>query len=278
MTALAAASAWHGRLDLRFERRGAGTRLAHAYARMPLAVQRPFYPEGDGVCHVVMLHPPGGMVGGDRLDINVELADGSEALLTTPSAAKWYRANGPASQAVHARVGHGAHFEWLPLETIVFDGARARQTLKVELAPGASFLGWEITRFGRTHGGETFASGEWRAATEVWREGRPLWIDRQQLVGGSALLSSAYGLAGQPVAGGLVCLGHAFEAGFAEQLRALPGAAEGDSGVTRLADGLLCRYRGRSSSAARDWFGALWNAIRHHTRNRPAQPPRIWQT
>lgn len=278
MTALAAAGAWHGRLELDFERRGAGTRLARSYARMPLAVQRPFYPEGDGVCHVVMLHPPGGMVGGDRLEIDVDLAEDSAALLTTPSAAKWYRGERPAGQQVRARVGRDAHLEWLPLETIVFDGAQARQALTVELAPGASFLGWEVTRFGRSHHGERFARGHWRAATEVWRNGRPLWVDRQQLAGGSALLTGAYGLAGQPVTGSLVYVGDAVEAGFVERLRALPAAAEGDSGVTRLADGLLCRYRGASSSAARDWFTAVWDAIRRHTRQRPAQPPRIWRT
>ena len=247
---------------------------------MPLALQRPFHPEGDGVCHVVALHPPGGMVGGDRLDIHVDLQARAEALMTTPSAAKWYRGLAAAEQNVTVRVASGAHAEWLPLETIVFNCAQVSQTLKVELAPDATFLGWEITRFGRSARGETFVDGTWRSVTEIWREHKPLWIDRQRLEGRSELMRSAYGLAGYPVAASLVFVGEALPGELVENIRALSASRdyEGQSGVTRLAEGLLCRYRGSSTALAREWFIAVWDALRRHVRNRAAQPPRIWRT
>jgi urease accessory protein len=247
---------------------------------MPLALQRPFYPEGEQVCHVVALHPPGGMVGGDRLDIDIELRDGAEALVTTPSAAKWYRGVLPAEQRINARVAAGAHLEWLPLETIVFDRAHARQMLHVELAPNATFLGWEVTRFGRSACGETFTEGSWRATTEVWRAGRPLWVDRQRLHGGSAAMRGAYGLAGQPVTGTFVFIGRVVDGAVIERARTLWGAGgyQGEAGATRLADGMLCRYRGPSSADARAWFTAVWDTLRRHVRGRAAQAPRIWRT
>lgn len=280
MSAQLAPATWHGRLAVRLERRGGRTVLARSEARMPLALQRPFYPEGEAVCHVVALHPPGGMVGGDRLEIDIELTEAAQALITTPSAAKWYRGLKVAEQTVSARVAPGAHLEWLPLETIVFDRAQARQTLHVELAPDATFLGWEITRFGRSARGEIFDDGSWRATTEVWRAGKPLWIDRQRLRGGSSAMRSAYGLAGQPVTASLVFVGRAVEGDVIERARAqwVTEGHHGEAGVTRLADGLLCRYRGPSSAEAREWFTAVWDVIRRHVRNRAAHAPRIWRT
>lgn len=276
----AAPVGWHAELWLGFARQGERTALVERRVRMPLAIQRPFYPEGPRVCHILLLHPPGGLVGGDHLDMNLDLQAGSEVLVTTPAAGKWYRGQRAARQIGHLRVATDAHLEWLPQESIVFDGARAEQALHVELAPGATWLGWDITRFGRSASGERFLSGRWRAQTEVWRSGEPLWIDRQQLEGGSHLLDSAYGLAGQPVIGTLAWVGQPVSSeliGAArEQWTALAGP--GEAGVTRLPQGLLCRYRGPSSSAARHWFTRVWDLLRREFRGCGAQPPRIWNT
>ncbi len=276
----APAAGWHGRLALAFERRGARTVLVRARAQMPLAVQRAFYPQGEEVCHVLVLHPPGGMVGGDRLDIEVTLASQARALVTTPSAARWYRATARAAQQVTVRVAAGAQLEWLPLETIVFDGAIASQHLQAELAPGARFAAWEVVRFGRSARGERFTRGSWRTAMEITRAGRPLWIDRQQLAGGSALLRSAYGLAGQPVAGTFAWLGDAAPDALLEAARLAwrEGAYPGEAGVTRLPEGLLCRYRGPSSAAARAWFARVWDLLRRHAWGAGTTIPRIWST
>lgn len=247
---------------------------------MPLALQRAFYPEGEEVCHVLMLHPPGGMVGGDRLDIAVTLGAQARALVTTPSAAKWYRATTPAAQRLTLRLAAGAQLEWLPLETIVFDGAIASQHLQAELEPGARLAAWEVVRFGRSARGERFTRGSWRTAMEVSRAGRPLWIDRQQLAGGSTLMRSAYGLAGQSVAGTFAWLGDAAPDTLIEAARVAwrDAGYPGEAGVTRLAEGLLCRYRGPSSAAARAWFTQVWGLLRRHVWAAPAAIPRIWST
>lgn len=249
-------------------------------ARMPLAVQRPFYPEGPTVCHALVLHPPGGMVGGDKLEISLDVSEAAEALVSTPSAAKWYRGLAPATQTIVQRLAPGARLEWLPQETIVFDGAEVQQSLRVELAPQATWLGWDITRFGRSARGETFSHGSWRMDTEVWCGETPLWIDRQRLAGGSRLLSSRYGLAGAPVVGTLAWLGKTVPAALVETARDQwqAGGYAGDAGVTRLSHGLLCRYRGTSSADARRWFSAVWDLLRRFDRERPACAPRIWNT
>jgi urease accessory protein len=276
----ASAAGWRAELMLGFARQGERTALVDRRVCMPLAIQRPFYPEGSRVCHVLLLHPPGGLVGGDLLDMRLDLQAQSEVLVTTPAAGKWYRGQREARQIGRVQVAADAHLEWLPQESIVFDGALADQQLRVELAPGATWLGWDITRFGRSAGGERFRSGRWRARTEVWREGEPLWIDRQQLDGGSRLLDSAYGLAGQPVIGTLAWIGKAVTPeliGKARELWTTLGET-GEAGVTRLPHGLLCRYRGPSSGVAREWFVQVWDLVRRAHRGRAAQPPRIWKT
>jgi urease accessory protein len=273
--------AWHGRLAASFGRVGARTVLARSQVCMPLALQRAFYPEGSDCCHVLVLHPPGGMVDGDRLDIDIEVGPRAEALVTTPSAAKWYRAAHGAVQNVVARVATSAHFEWLPLETIVFNGAQARQQLRIELAAGATFAGWEMTRLGRSARGETFDHGSWRSHTEVWRDGAtPLWIDRQQLAGGSQLLDAAYGLAGHAVVGTFVWIGRELPPALIDAIRARWASAgvAGMAGVTRLPHGVVCRYRGDSSCEARACFVEAWDAMRQYARGRPACAPRVWKT
>ncbi|MFL6711521.1 MAG: urease accessory protein UreD [Sulfurifustis sp.] len=271
---------WHGRLALGFVRDGERTVVERRDVCMPLAMQRPFYPEGARVAHVLALHPPGGMVGGDRLDIALDVQPGAEALVSTPAAAKWYRGVARAAQQVRHRVAENGRLEWLPQETIVFDGADVEQNLRVELEAGATWFGWDITRFGRSARGERFSAGTWRMATEVWRDGAPLWVDRQRLEGGSRLLSSRFGLADAPVVGTAAWIGRVATAALVDAARAAWDDArlEGEGGVTRLEEGMLCRYRGPSSAAARSWFIAVWELLRMYDRNRPACAPRIWST
>lgn len=132
-------ASWHGRLSLTYEKKAHQTQVQQSYHQAPLNLQRPFYPEGP-VCHSVMMHTAGGMVGGDRLSINVTLQPQAHVLLTTTSAGKVYRSNGHgAQQTVQCQLDANAILEWLPLGTIVFDQAQFRQTLQVELGPGAIF-------------------------------------------------------------------------------------------------------------------------------------------
>jgi urease accessory protein len=176
------------------------------------------------------------------------------------------------------QVDADACLEWLPQETIVFNGAIYRQDLRVELAPGASWLGWEITRFGRTARGERFLQGEWRSHTEIWQQGLPLWIDRQWLPGGEEIINSPHGLAGQPIVGSLAWVGVAVEPAVVEKARSLWTAVErqGEAGVTRLQAGLLCRYRGSSTAEVRSWFIDVWHLLRLSFLARPKCIPRVW--
>jgi urease accessory protein len=150
---------WDAALDLGYARRGGRTVLAHRSSR-GRAVQKPLYPEGDAVCHTIVLHPPGGIAGGDRLAISLNLQAGANALFTTPGATKWYRsAILEAAQNVKITAGTGAVCEWLPQENIYFNAANAGNVIAVSLEPGAVFCGWDAMCLGRTASGERFESG-----------------------------------------------------------------------------------------------------------------------
>lgn len=267
------ASGWRSNLKLVYGYSQGATNLVESYNQAPLKVQRPFYPEGKDICHSVILHTAGGVVGGDELSINCHLQPHAKALITTAAASKIYRSNGlNAQQSINIQVDSGAILEWLPQETIVFNEAIYRQNIRVELAPEASFMGWEITRFGRSARGEKFLEGEWRSYTEIWREGKPLWIDRQCLSGNEDTFSSCHGLAGQPIAGSFVWVGQPVVKEVVMQVRNL-WQGEGECGASRLENGLLCRYRGNSTAEVRNWFIGVWQLLR----GRGGCVPRVWQ-
>ena len=268
---------WHGKLNLVYADRSNNTELIHSHHQAPLKVQRPFYPEGAKICHSVMLHTAGGVVGGDRLSSNIHLQPKAQALITTATASKIYRSNGlQARQNIHIQIDAGACLEWLPQETIIFNGAIYQQNLRVELAPGATWLGWEITRFGRTARGEKFLQGEWRSHTEIWQQGVPLWIDRQYLPGSETIFHSPHGLAGKPIAGTLIWIGTAVSDEILHKARSLWVGA-GEVGVTRIQNGFLCRYRGASTSEVRNWFTVVWELLRVDFLHRGGCVPRVWQ-
>ncbi|HEY9735046.1 MAG TPA: urease accessory protein UreD [Trichocoleus sp.] len=272
-----AAQGWHGSARLHFTHHQGKTGAQH-YAQAPIKLQKPLYPEGDRVCHNVLIHTAGGMVGSDRIHLNADLALESCALITTAAANKIYRSTGATSeQTVSLTLAPETCLEWFPLETIVFSGARFFQKQRVDLAPGAIWAGWDITRFGRSARGETFQQGHWRSHAEVWQNNRPLWLDRQTLSGGSMTLTSRHGLAGQPVIGTLTVFGYTPNDSDLEQLRSLwPASQPGEVGITRLQQGLLCRYRGPSTQAARQGFTTLWGYLRPRYLARPACLSRVW--
>lgn len=253
------------------------------YTRAPLRVQRSLYPEGDALCHTVLVHTAGGLVGGDSLEIEIHAEPSSQVLITTAAASKVYGSDAslPSTQRIDLTLGPETCLEWMPQETIVFNHAHYHQSLRVNLAPGAIWAGWEITRFGRSARGETFDAGQWRSHLEVWQDhqsgGRPLWLDRQHLTGGSQALQSPNGLGGHPVVGSFAVIGYHPDPTQIDALRQLwPSQQPGDIGVTRLQTGLLCRYRGPSSQAARRWFVAVWQYLRPHYLGRAAAVSRVW--
>ncbi len=277
VAASAAAAGWEARLELGFQHDGRRTVLATRRHVGPLRVQKPFYPEGADVCQAIIVHPPGGIVAGDSLRIDVDVGARAHAQLTTPGAAKWYRSAGAIARSdTVLRARDGAVIEWLPQETIVFDGARAAIHMRVELAGDANFIGWDLMSLGRTASGERFASGRVQQRIDVLRGDTLLWCERAVLEGGSRALQSGAMLNRAPVFGTLVAVGAIDVAVLAACRAAAPPSGEG--AVTRLPQVLVARYRGDSVHAARTYFATLWHALRPNLAGRAAVPPRIWST
>lgn len=269
-----AARGWHAGIRLGLALRGGRTVLAQRERHGPLSVQRPFYPEG-GVCHVYLLHPPGGVVGGDVLDIEVNLESGARALVTTPGATKFYRSDGrPALQSQRLRVAEGAVLEWLPQESICFPGAEARMSTLVELHGSARLAMWDILCLGRPVIDEPFDQGTLDNRLVIERDGVPLLIDRLRVRPDNRDRLSL--MAGLPVAGTLV-----ISAAGEEEITAcrdLLLAEAGDyAGATLVEDLLIVRYLGGSTERARRMFTRVWQALRPPGIDSPAVP-RIWAT
>lgn len=264
---------WEAELKLGFESRGGRTVLTERRHRGPLAVQRPFYPEGD-VCHVYLLHPPGGVVGGDRLNIRVNAGNGSRALLTTPAAGKFYRSEGPtARQSVHLTAGRTAVLEWLPQESIFYRGARLVSNVDVDLAESARFIGWESFCFGRPASGEAFDRGSAVLRWSVRVNGKPLLIERFEV--DEQVLKANWGLQGQPIGASL----YAYPASLKslEQVRAIAGDCP-SFGATLIDRLLVCRILDRQIEPLRRLWVELWRAVRPDVIGREACLPRIWAT
>lgn len=267
---------WHGKLNLVYQYSQNKTTLIQSKNQAPLKIQRPFYPEGESICHSVILHTAGGIVGGDKLSSNIHLQPNAKALITTAAANKIYRSNGlQAKQNIQIKIDQNACLEWLPQETIVFNGANFRQDIRIELATEANFIAWEITRFGRTARKEKFIDGKWRSHFEVWQNNKPLWIDRQYLPGSEETFHSPHALAGKPIIGTIIYLGKPASVEIVQKARTLfihPSSC----GVTRLENGLLCRYRGDSTTEVRNWFINVWQLLRMSFLNRSSCLPRVW--
>jgi urease accessory protein len=270
---------WRGSATLTYRKQGDRT-IPVSKTQAPLKLQRPFYPEGPEVCQSVLLHTAGGMVGGDRLSYDIHLEPSTHALITTAAAAKIYSDHPQAARVDGTvRVDAGACLEWLPQEAIVFEGAQYQQNWRVDLAPGAVWLGWDILRLGRTARGERFCRGEVRSRLEIWQDGTLIWIDPQRLLGSEALWQSPHALAGCSVVATLALVGMQPDADLVTAAREAWTAIAhpaGDIGVTRLQSGLLCRYRGHSTTEARRWFVAVWSCLRPHYAGRVSNVPRVW--
>jgi len=260
-----------------------GTILAARAHRGPLVVQRAFYPEGPSVAHTYVLHPPGGLVGGDRLALSVSVAARAHALLTTPAATKAYRSSGATSSQTQAfTVATGATLEWLPQEIILHDGAALDLTTTVDLAPGARFIGLDMVCFGLPARAETFATGRMRQRIHIERAGRPVFIERGRFDATDAVHAAPWGLAGARVHGVLVACPGISDAAMISALReraaALPDGDRGAVTVLADADALVCRYLGPSAERGRRFFHDAWEILRPVLLGRAASAPRIWAT
>ena len=185
---------WHASLQLDYTLEGTRTVARHAH-NGPLRILQSLYPEGDAVCHNVLVHPPGGLVGGDTLDISATVGPGAHGLVTTPGATRFYRSTGErALQRTHLTLAEGARLEWLPLEALCYNACNAENHLTLNLAPGAECMGWDVTALGLPHAGQPFETG--RFVQHIEAPG--LWLERGVIdAADHRLLESPLGLAGQ---------------------------------------------------------------------------------
>lgn len=276
---------WPATLQLAFGHSGGATRLLRNRHRGPLCVQRPFYPEGAALPHVYLLHPPGGIVSGDRLAIHVDLGSASRALFTTPGAGRVYRARKDRSlqqQQVRLVLDSTACAEWLPGENILYPGAFSRSTTRVDLARGSLLLGWEIHCIGLPASGMPFDTGTVTQRFEVFEDGVPRFIDCLHLDAADGdLLRSRAGLAGRTVCG-LFVSGPFEEPGecvvLLDRLRAIDTRADTWLGITLVNGMIAIRYLGHCAWQARQLFIRCWQLLRPALLGRSACPPRIWAT
>ena len=273
--------AWHARLALDYTHEG-GRSVARFAHDGPLRILQSLWPEGDGVCHNVLVHPPGGLVAGDTLDITVSAAAGSHGLVTTPGASRFYRSEGePAVQSARIALAPGARLEWLPLEALYYSGCRAGNHLLMDLQPGAELLGWDVAALGLPEADQPFERGEVQQHIEL----RGAWLERARIGADDArLMNGPLGLAGQRCLATLFfCCGEAIPRARREAaldaargvISAHPLAANAGATapgpqviVVRVLAPLVEPALALLKSVRRAWRPLLWNL--------PATDPRGW--
>lgn len=280
--------AWHARLALQYERQAAGSgadaprTVARFLHEGPLRILQSLHPEGPSICHNVLVHPPSGLVAGDRLDISIDVAAGTHGVITTPGAGRFYRSEGDrATQHVKVRMAEGARLEWLPMEAICYSGCNAENRLDLHLAPGAEFIGWDVTALGLPAANQPFVAGSLRQHLEVAGG----WLERGTIhAADTRLMDGPLGLAGRRCIATLF-----FEAGSdmgrerrelaltlardvieAHPLRACAGATapDGRTVTVRVLSDLVEPAMGLLKAVRNAWRPALWDLA--------PNPPRTW--
>ena len=277
--AIESPTGWVAKLNLNIQCVGGHSRLINPSHSGPLRVQKPFYPEGASLAHLYILHPPGGVVGGDQLYIDMLVSKKAKGLMTTPGATKIYRSDSKTMILQQTFVvEEQATLEWLPQETIIFDGAFVDSTTKVNLVGDSKYIGWEIVCFGRPGAGEVFKHGLVRMNLEIWRDDLPIWLDRTVYLAETetnSIFQAAWGLNSSPVMATLIassCTQQIHEALTEQHLE------KGSYSTSLIEDVLVCRYIGACSQEAKACFLEIWSQLRPKLLNRSPCPPRVWNT
>ncbi|HBH36925.1 MAG TPA: urease accessory protein [Curvibacter sp.] len=191
---------WHASLQLDYTLEDARS-VARYRHEGPLRILQSLYPEGNAICHNVLVHPPGGLVGGDTLDLRLTVGPGAHGLVTTPGATRFYRSTGDsARQWLHARVAEGARLEWLPLEALAYNDCQAENRAVFEVAPGAELMGWDITALGLPAAEQPYVRGSFAQHLEV----PGVWLEQGRIAAQDAqLMDGPLGLAGHRCLGTL---------------------------------------------------------------------------
>ncbi len=271
-----AQNGWIAELELRFSKSKSKTFLSTRKHIGPLTIQRPFYPEGD-LCHLYLLHPPGGIVGGDQLSIEVNTDSNSSALLTTPGATKVYRTSDHKHSTINQNfiVAEDSSFEWLPMETIVFPGANSQFSSKLLLSGNARVAAWEVYCLGRPAINESFDFGSLNFSLELWRDGIPILFDKLMI--DKTELGNIVGLRSFPVFGTFII--SKTNKKVLETVRTMMIETESCvTGVTQIEDIIIVRSLAKKTYLMQDLFKKIWQTVRPLVFNREATIPRIWAT
>lgn len=274
---------WHAQLDIDYTKSSGRTVARHLHTG-PLRVLQSLYPEGDAICHNVLVHPPGGLVGGDTLDIKVRISGSAHGLITTPGATRFYRSSGEAAiQRAHLTLSDQARLEWLPLEALAFNDCRAENHLTLSLAPEAEFMGWDVTAFGLPLAQQPFEAGQFLQHIEV----PGVWLERGLIrAEDHRLMNSPLGLAGQRcmaslffVAGSKLernrraqALEVARDVIEKHELRLSAGATSPDGQV------VIVRVLAPVVEPAMNLLREVWVNWRQHFWGMSSTVPRIWST
>lgn len=278
------ASQWAAWLNLGFSQSARGTQLAQCEHQGPLYVQKPFYPEGPDCAHAYLLHPPGGLVSGDHLQIAVNVDQDAHALLTTPGAGRAYRAR-PDRALQHQQITLSAHeratLEWLPQETLLYPNARARLDTDIHLKDGARFIGWDITCLGLPASQQPFHSGELSQRLQIVENGRVALREHLHLSDTNRMtLNGSLGFRDHSVNAIMIAgpFNEPLKTDAMQHLQHLCSDFSGLAGVTQVDRYLVIRALANRAEPVKKLFVHCWEPVRQQLCNRPICEPRIWAT
>ena len=272
---------WRGSISLETRKIRGSTRLSSFKHEGPLRVQRPFL-QDDGSCHIYLIHPPGGVVGGDSLLVHFEGHEKTNTVITSSAASKFYSCEGGLpDQKVSQdfKIGKGSLLEWVPQENIFFEGAKTNLTNNITLFGESCFLGWEIMVLGRKGSDKKRFAGALRSSTNIVKDG--CLIHRDFFEYSPKMDSSSWGLQGKHVLGSLIATsGYIEDDGFSRLVSAVLAKIEGDSfGGTKKKGLFLLRYLGSSVEECKHGFWVAREALHQNGAlmlGCDGERPRIW--
>ncbi|WP_426456070.1 urease accessory protein UreD [Acinetobacter sp. KB005] len=276
---------WYAQLELGFCFENLRTIMSHRKHHGPVRVQKMLWPERTGVCHAIIVHPPAGIAGGDHLTFEIETKDQAYAVVTTPGAGKWYKTNGKqAFQHIHLHVKDQSILEWVPQETMLFDGALAHSETHIHLDNAASFIGWDMLVLGRQARAERFVQGSYYNQFKLWREHKLLVADTLYFEGEDRWLSSCLGMNNQAVMGSFwAAAPEKYRSSFyleqqLELIRELMMRMQAPVTLTLLDDVVSARFLGNDVRHCHDAFAAIRAKFRRYWFDLEEEFPRIWKT
>ena len=270
---------WLAKLSLSYERTSIGTVLKKSVHEGPLRVQKALYPEGDDICHTVIIHPPAGIAGGDTLEIDVDIGSECHAVLSTPSATKWYKSfKHPATQRIVFNLGENTKLDWLPQENLFFKGANSNVITKINLPSTASYIGWDAIMLGRHASGEEWSSGHIHLLNEIRRDGKLIWVENGHIDAENIYSKSLPQMGSWPVSATLVAMGPKCSNELVEQFSGMmPWTDQLRAGITFMPQGVLVmRVVSNDIETTRNLMINVWTKLRPRVHDVAAQPLRLW--